>query len=455
LLCDLKSGDEVILPSFTFSTTANAFVLAGAKLVFLDIRPDTMNIDEKKIEAAITERTKVICVVHYAGVACEMDIIMDIANASKEQVSRIISSETIGWTNNGVLSGQNSESNAAYCITAYVTNVSGNVKYKANRIMMAAAKENNYSLNIPNGMEVTTRYLSIDADEVTGTSLMLYNLAQDQNFIQALSNALGITNSYSQTLQVDYERPNTRIGGINMISQICRYDHGTDLLANAADKQTLIATYTTKMIEDLFTGGLSGLASTVKTVDRYVSIKPVGDNTTIDLSALLSVNLDIYANYVYFDPDVTRINLTSFLNSDVTISPQEDGYTTYEYLGLFQTHSAESYSGTILFFGSDLVVDFPSGSDVTIKQGFYRVTSGISLSDFRNQANIGGAGSKIEAILLFEWDGEQRRAGIEKLRNYSVYIDPTTGEFDDAYVDTGLDSNESGGLGGFSGGKVQ
>lgn len=79
LLCGLESGDEVILPSFTFSSTANAFVLAGARLVFVDIRPDTMNIDEKKIEAAITDRTKVICVVHYAGVACEMDTIMDIA----------------------------------------------------------------------------------------------------------------------------------------------------------------------------------------------------------------------------------------------------------------------------------------------------------------------------------------------------------------------------------------
>ena len=79
LLCDLKPGDEVILPSFTFSSTANAFVLVGAKLVFTDIRPDTMNIDEKKIEAAITERTRVICVVHYAGVACEMDTIMAIA----------------------------------------------------------------------------------------------------------------------------------------------------------------------------------------------------------------------------------------------------------------------------------------------------------------------------------------------------------------------------------------
>ena len=79
LLCDLKPGDEVILPSYTFSSTANAAVLAGARLVFVDIRPDTMNIDETKIEAAITERTRAIIVVHYAGVACEMDVIMDIA----------------------------------------------------------------------------------------------------------------------------------------------------------------------------------------------------------------------------------------------------------------------------------------------------------------------------------------------------------------------------------------
>lgn len=78
-LCDLKPGDEVILPSFTFSSTATAFVLVGAKLVFVDIRPDTMNIDESKIEAAITDKTKVIVAVHYAGVACEMDTIMDIA----------------------------------------------------------------------------------------------------------------------------------------------------------------------------------------------------------------------------------------------------------------------------------------------------------------------------------------------------------------------------------------
>lgn len=79
ILCDLRPGDEVILPSYTFSSTATACVLVGAKLVFVDVRPDTMNIDETKIEAAITERTKVIMVMHYAGVACEMDTIMDIA----------------------------------------------------------------------------------------------------------------------------------------------------------------------------------------------------------------------------------------------------------------------------------------------------------------------------------------------------------------------------------------
>lgn len=79
ILCDLKPGDEVVLPSFTFTSTATAFVLVGASLVFVDVRPDTMNIDETKIEAAITDRTRVIVPMHYAGVACEMDAIMDIA----------------------------------------------------------------------------------------------------------------------------------------------------------------------------------------------------------------------------------------------------------------------------------------------------------------------------------------------------------------------------------------
>lgn len=79
ILCDIKAGDEVIMPSYTFVSTADAFVLRGAKTVFVDIRPDTMNIDENLIESAITERTKAIVPVHYAGVSCEMDKIMEIA----------------------------------------------------------------------------------------------------------------------------------------------------------------------------------------------------------------------------------------------------------------------------------------------------------------------------------------------------------------------------------------
>ncbi|QDL54442.1 dTDP-4-amino-4,6-dideoxygalactose transaminase [Rhodoferax aquaticus] len=79
LLLDIAPGDEVIMPSFTFVSTANAFVLRGAVPVFVDIRLDTLNIDERLIEDAITSRTKAIAVVHYAGVSCEMDIIMDIA----------------------------------------------------------------------------------------------------------------------------------------------------------------------------------------------------------------------------------------------------------------------------------------------------------------------------------------------------------------------------------------
>ena len=83
LLAQVGPGDEIIMPSFTFVSTADAFVLRGAVPVFVDIRPDTMNIDETLIEAAITEKTKAIVPVHYAGVGCEMDAIMDIARRHK------------------------------------------------------------------------------------------------------------------------------------------------------------------------------------------------------------------------------------------------------------------------------------------------------------------------------------------------------------------------------------
>ncbi len=83
ILLDIKPGDEVIIPDFTFVSTVNAFVLRGAKPVFVDVHPDTLNLDESKLESVITPRTKAIVPVHYAGVGCEMDVIMEIANRHK------------------------------------------------------------------------------------------------------------------------------------------------------------------------------------------------------------------------------------------------------------------------------------------------------------------------------------------------------------------------------------
>ena len=80
ILLDIQPGDEIIVPSFTFVSTVNGFVLRGAKPVFIDICPDTLNMDENQLEGLITEKTKAIIPVHYAGVSCEMDIIMNIAN---------------------------------------------------------------------------------------------------------------------------------------------------------------------------------------------------------------------------------------------------------------------------------------------------------------------------------------------------------------------------------------
>ena len=104
ILLDLKSGDEVIMPSYTFVSTANAFVLRGAVPVFVDIRPDTLNIDENLIEQAITPKTKAICVVHYAGVACEMDKIMQIAHKYNLKVVED-AAQALGSTYKGKLLG--------------------------------------------------------------------------------------------------------------------------------------------------------------------------------------------------------------------------------------------------------------------------------------------------------------------------------------------------------------
>jgi dTDP-4-amino-4,6-dideoxygalactose transaminase len=102
-LCEVGPGDEVILPSYTFVSTASAFVRLGAKPVFVDIRPDTLNIDDALIEQAITPRTRAICVVHYAGVSCEMDRIMTIARAYGLRVVEDAAQGVNSWYNGRAL----------------------------------------------------------------------------------------------------------------------------------------------------------------------------------------------------------------------------------------------------------------------------------------------------------------------------------------------------------------
>ena len=103
ILCNIQPGDEVIMPSYTFVSTANAFVLRGATIVFVDVRPDTMNIDEKLIENAITDKTRAIVPVHYAGVGCEMNTICDIAKRHRIPVVEDAAQGVMGFYNGKAL----------------------------------------------------------------------------------------------------------------------------------------------------------------------------------------------------------------------------------------------------------------------------------------------------------------------------------------------------------------
>lgn len=380
------------------------------------------------------------------------DINLDIAYASAEQLSHIVSSETIGWTNLGVLSGTNtSKTNAEFAVCAYITDMSGNVAYKANRILIAAkASDDTNTLYVPGNLSFTTRYLSVDADQIVqvgDTSFILNNLGMDSDFWNWLGNVLRTVKYCSKTLQMDYERHTNIIcsaGTIPVTSQICRYDDGTDLFSGAQN-QPLMATYTPTEIENLSTAFSS---KTIKTVDRYVSLKSDSGNSRIDLGSLTGATLKIYANYIYFDPSVTGINLSGAAlvsNSDVLISSQESGYTTKEYLGLFQTHSADTYTGTLLYFANRVDIKYtqywliiPVTRTKSVAPGFYYIPAtadGTSLSKLADNP-------------------DEYRIEPDSLKDYSIYINPD-GTLSNAYVDTGIEDNSSVGVGGFSGGNME
>jgi len=381
------------------------------------------------------------------------EINLDIAYASKDQLKCIVSSETIGWTVQGKLSGKSDITNTGYVVCAYVTEITDITERKANRILIAAkAADNSYTLNVPKDLKFTTRYLSVDADTIvqsaSGVKFELYNLAQDQNFISIIKSALGLTNYSSKTLQMDYERHTNIVNSDGtmslMKSEVCRYDDGTNLFVDCSKNQQLLATYTTSEIEDLFTSGWSG---TVKTINRYMAIECDKPNGKMSISAIASCYLDMYANYIYFDDSIDEISFSSQYDSDFKINSQESGYTAHEYLGWFAFNSAESYSGTLIYFADNVTVKntryflwWPTDkTEVVVEKGFYYIP----------------ASDEGTTLLKLASHKDEYKINEESLKNYSVYIDPETGSLSNAYVDTGIFDNSTVGLGGFSGGSMK
>lgn len=465
------AADERITPTLLFNASENEITvgsnkLAGRTFYAVDAYTDICN-DPLEMLGNINGKSD-----NYTKIQYQMrkkmipELNLDIAYANATQLSHIISGETIGWTEKGVLSGSDSSTNAAYAVCAYVSEISGSVDYKANRVLIAANTGTSYTLSVPADLTFTTRYLSVDADQIvqgsSGVKFTLKNLGLDETFIDEIIKVLfdgKVTQYQSKTLQMDYERTtNIVVNGTNtqMKAQICRYNEGADLFSSAeADQpQSLIVTYTLDEIKEMNKGSNAG--SIITTVDRYVSI--LGDGTgSINLTSWYT-NYRIFANYVYFASDVKEISITGSLSGswisgnepDIKVSSQESGYGSNEYLYWFQSGSTESYAGTLLYFAGDVditrnitIFGYTAINDTKkITAGFYYVPAtaeGTSLTALMDKDSDGNYLYKIDPATL---------------KDYSIYIDEN-GNISDAYVDTGIYDNNIVGDGGFSGGKVQ
>lgn len=430
---DIKCGDTTVFKAKTFYkipdntdiVNLNAETAAGMKIGEVDGTTKTIPSDVQQLF-----RQKIY-----------PELNLDITYASEAQLLHIISSETIGWTNGGVLGGNSSSYNEAYAVCAYVTSINGSVNYKANRVLIAAkAADGSYTLNVPANLTFTTRYLSVDADQIVqgtgGVKFVIKNLGQDTGFISSL---LNLTAYESRTLQIDYERYTNIVTADHAISgikqQICRYEDGVDIFPEAENMQPLMVTYTTSDVNGWFD---NPFGKTVKMVDRYVSLERDGTNNDIKISALVTNKLNIYANYIYFDIGKIQVD-TLGSSSDVIIHSQESGYSDKEYLGLFTEHTGESHGGTLLYFAGQTTLKFGYFSEgKTIAPGFYHIPAtagGTSLSKLADNP-------------------DSFKVLPEELKDYSIYIN-ADGSLSNAYVDTGLFDNNSVGFGGFSGGSVK
>lgn len=385
------------------------------------------------------------------------EINLDIAYATDTQLASIVSGETIGWTNLGKLGSTNaSKQYYKYAVCAYVSEITSgasNKTYSANRVLIAGETESGAdALVVPYSIGFAMRYLSLDTGllkQENNSKFIVYNLAPKSNILGGISQWLGISDYSSKSLQVDYERNMQIIPGSVISSQICRYDDGTDLFTSPTAKSLTIDYDSSEL-----TNGT--IINNSKIVDRYISIS--GDD--IDLSAWGSKTVQLYTNYIHFDSSVDTIGATSALNGDLLINCQEAGYGDEEYLYFFRNNSAEKYKGTLIYFENDVRIRFWSlggifgggNIDKTIPKGFYYVFAKEDGTSIKELADL-YTGEHPEDTKNYNKEMKPYAVKKQDLADYSIYV-KEDGTLSDAYVDTGLESNNSTGVGGFSGGKV-
>lgn len=382
---------------------------------------------------------------------------MDVAYASDAQLNRIVSGETIGWTSDGELNGTDSNTNESYVVCPYITNISRAESLKANRVLIAAktADGSSATLSVPYNVIFTTRYLSVDAEtiqQIGNVAFTIKNLTKDPTFLSIL----GFSKYESRSLQMDYERATLIVkqdGSERPVRpQIYRYNDGTDIFS-VSDELNLMAKYSVDEIEDWF----EFFGTTLTMVDRYVWLTGEGTDGKLGADTFLGATLNSYSNYIYVDEYVREISVTGLISGGLVINTQENGYTEKEYLGLFRNNTAESYSGTLIYFANDITIKtteyilvIPYTNTYTLPKGFYYI-----------YAKDGGTGVTKLATDLFT--GSDLNENTQKkpykvdeatLEQYSIYIN-RDGTLSNAYVDTGLYDDNNATTGGFYGGAIE
>lgn len=234
--------------------------------------------------------------------------------------------------------------------------------------------------------------------------------------------------------------------------QIYRYNDGTDIFS-VSDELNLMAKYSVDEIEDWF----EFFGTTLTMVDRYVWLTGEGTDGKLGADTFLGATLNSYSNYIYVDEYVREISVTGLISGGLVINTQENGYTEKEYLGLFRNNTAESYSGTLIYFANDITIKtteyilvIPYTNTYTLPKGFYYI-----------YAKDGGTGVTKLATDLFT--GSDLNENTQKkpykvdeatLEQYSIYIN-RDGTLSNAYVDTGLYDDNNATTGGFYGGAIE